>query len=269
MVKSVRILNWVIGGYIAIRIFGYWKIAKPGPGLQIFFALVPIFLLVWQALVLRQRFQDVPEDSASAPYRRVDTGDWRRVFWILCFGHTPLASQYVWGFFLFSGIAAVLLIALVFTASVELYRRRAVTRLLIGCLGFTCFLLAWEKNTYVIHYGVPIIGHFLEKPEYNAKYRVEIGATYSSMKNQAIADIHVGGRTETEDFDDGAGWPVRFFTSRTYAYRDVWIRRLYFPNGGSADICNQRWPLHVGDHVSVTDSHGTSWYVRLLDEPVP
>ena len=37
---------------------------------------------------------------------------------------------------------------------------------------FACFLLSWVKGAYVIHYGVPIVGHFLEKPEYDAKYRV-------------------------------------------------------------------------------------------------
>ena len=49
---------------------------------------------------------------------------------------------------------------------------------------------------------MPIVGHFLEKPEYHAKYMVEIKPESSNRKFQAIADIHVEGRTETEDYGE-------------------------------------------------------------------
>lgn len=266
MIRSTKALNWFIGGYIAIDLFGYSRIVKTEPSLQIFFVLVPICLLVWQGLILCERFREVPENSSSAPYERVDTGDWWRVFWILWIGHTPLASQYVWGFFLFSGMVAALLGAIVFTASVEFYRRRTATLLLVGCLLFAYFLLSWEKHAYVIHYGVPIIGHFFEKPEYDAKYRVEIEPENSSTKHQAIADIHVEDRTEKDDYgeEDWFGQPIYY----TYTYRDVWIKKLYLQNGGSADIHDQLEPLHVGESVFVEDSYGKSWYVRLLNEPI-
>jgi len=116
-----------------------------------------------------------------------------------------------------------------------------------------------------VHYGVPIIGHFFEKPEYNAKYRVEIEPENSNMKYKAIADIRVEGRTETDEY--GEDW-LGNAISHTYTYRDVWVKRLYFPNGGSVEIQDQSEPLHLGESVFVEDSHGRSWYVKLLREPI-
>jgi len=139
--------------------------------------------------------------------------------------------------------------------------------LLIGTLAFGYFLLSREKGSYVIHYGVPIVGHFLEKPEYDAVYRVEIEPENSRAKYQAIADIHVEGRTETEDYGE-ENWIGQSIT-HTYEYRDVWIRKLHFPNGGTAVIDDQEEPLHLGgDAEAVTDSNGRSWFVRLLNEPI-
>jgi len=267
MISSIKILKWLIGGYIAIDLlFDYSSIVKDNSSLRILFVLVPILLLLWQALIIRARFQEPLKESASPFYERLETGDWLRVFGILWIGHTPLASHYVWGFYLFSGIVVVLLIVLTGTASVEFYRRRTAIPILIGCLAFAYFLLSWERNMYVVHYGVPIIGHFFEKPEYNAKYRVEIKPENSNVKYKAIADIHVVGRTETDEYgeEDWLGNQI----SHTYTYRDVWVKRLYFQNGGSVEIQEQLEPLHLGESVFVKDAHGISWYVKLLREPI-
>lgn len=137
---------------------------------------------------------------------------------------------------------------------------------MIGCLAFGYFLLSWEKDAYVEHYGVPIVGHFFEKPEYHAKYLVEIEPENATRKFQAIADIHVEGRTETDDYgeENWFGQPI----IHTYTYRDVWVKKLYLPNGGTLIIEEQAEPLHLGESVFVRDSHGRSWHVRLLNEPI-
>lgn len=204
MKNSFKILNWVIGGYIAIGFF-YSAIVYTTPSLRIIFIVTPITLLLWQALIVRARLQEHSEEPASIPYELLEDGDGWRVFGILLIGHIPIASHYIWGFWLFSGIVVILLIILTSTASVEFYRRRSATLLVIGCIAFACTLLIWERNMYVVHYGVPIIGHFFEKPEYDAKYQVDIQSENSNVKHKAIADIHVGGRTETEE----AGEEVR------------------------------------------------------------
>lgn len=262
MSDSIKALNWFIVGYIAIYVFGYSKIVVAEPDLRILFVLLPICLLIWQAMILRHRFAQLREVAGAPFYERIDTGDWWRIFFILWSGHNPLASDYVWGFFLFSGIVAVLVGLLVFTVFIELYRKRTATPLLIGCLAFGYFLLSWERDTYVIHYGVPIIGHFFEKPEYDAKYRVEIELENSNRKLEAIADIHVKNRTETDyDYYSEAAY--------TYTYRDIRVEKLYFPNGRMVVIYDQAESIRkLGESKFVTDSYGRSWYVRLLNEPI-
>ena len=119
---------------------------------------------------------------------------------------------------------------------------------------------------YVIHFGVPIVGHFFEKPEYDAKYQVEIEPENSDIKTVAVADIHVEGRTETDDYgeEDWLGQPI----THTYTYRDVWVKKLYLPNGETIVVQEQYDPLHLDEPAFVKDSQGREWYVRLLNEPV-
>ena len=269
MNDRAKLLNWTIWAYIAVYIFGYSKIVASAPSLKILFVLAPISLLVWHVFLLHRRLAGQENEADDHPfYERFDAGDWSRIFVILWIGHRPLATDYLWGFFLFSGIVAVLLCILAFTASVEFFRKKTPKTLVIGCLAFVYFLLAWEKNTYVVHYGVPIVGHFFEKPEYHAKYRVELEPKNSNRKFQAIADIYVEGRTETDDYgeEDWLGQPI----THTYTYRDVWVKKLYLPNGGTLIIEEQHEPLHLGESsVFLLDSHGRSWYVRLLNEPIP
>jgi hypothetical protein len=267
MSKSVKALNWSIGGYIGLKIIGYSKVIESAPSLRMLFVLAPISLLVWQVALLYCRlFRQHHSETEQPFYERIENGDWWRVFWILWVGHRPFASDYLLGFHVFSALVVSLLGVIAVTSSIEYFRKKTATPLIIGCLAFGYFLLAWEKNTYVEHYGVPIVGHFFEKPEYHAKYRVEIQLENSNSKDQAIADIHVEGRTETDDYgeENRFGQPI----THTYTYRDVWVQKLYFPNGEAITIDEQDEPLHLGESVFVTDSHGRSWYVRLLNEPI-
>jgi len=266
MRDTAKMLSWAIAGYIAFKIFGYSTIVTSASPLRILFVLAPICLLVWQGILLRKRLHPLGGDAGIPFYERVETGDWWRIFWILWIGHRPLASDYILGFYLFSALVAFLVGVVVFTASVEFYRKRTATPLIVGCLVFGYFLLSWEKNTYVVHYGVPVVGHFFEKPEYNAMYRVEVEPENSDRKIKAIAEIHVEGRTETDDYGE-ENWLGQSIT-HTYTYRDVWVRKLYLPGGGTVGIQEQDEPLHLGDPVFVKDSSGRSWYVRLLREPV-
>ncbi len=268
MSDSATPLSWAIGAYIAVKVLGYSTVVATAPSLQVLFVLAPISLLAWQAFLLRARCVERGSGEISPPfYESFESGDWWRVFWILWIGHTPLASEYLWGFFLFSGLAALLICVCVFTASVEFARKNTATPLAIACLAFAYFLASWEKNSYVVHYGVPIVGHFLEKPEYHAKYRVEVARERSGKRFQAVADIHVKGRTETEEVGEG-NWFGRSI-EHTYKYRDVWVKKIYMPDGGIHTIDVQDEPLHLGQSVLLTDAHGRSWYVRLLNEPIP
>lgn len=267
MKKNIYALNWAIGGYIALNVFGYSKIISGKPSLLILFALAPVALLLWQASFLRNRFLNHTSDKTIEPfYEQIDQGDYWRVFFILLFGARPLASDYLFGFYVFSAVVFFLVAFLIFITCIEYFRKKNLSPLIIGCLAFCYFLISWEKNMYVEHYGVPIIGHFLEKPEYHTKYRVEIAPDNSTRRFQGIADIHVEGRTET--YDDGDEDRFGRSITQSYTFRDVWVKKLYLPNGGIAVIEQQLEPLHLGESVYVTDTHGNSWHVRLLNEPI-
>jgi hypothetical protein len=271
MINSGRILTWFTVGYYAIFIASslinsWWSIKLGNPFHDILFIVTPMALLVWQALIVHARSNESSKETASPFYERLTIEDWRRLFFILLLGQTPLASRYVWGFWLFSGIVIALVIFLIYTASVEYYRRRTWTSLMIGCLVFTFVLLVWEKDAYVIHHGVPVIGHFLEKPEYDAIYQVEIEPEDSNVKYKAIADIHVGGTTRTEEAGENYYGNPRYVTT---TYRVIRVKKLYFPDAGSVEIQNQdEWMNDFGDTTFVEDTQGKTWYVKLLPEPV-
>jgi hypothetical protein len=147
----------------------------------------------------------------------------------------------------------------------EYFKHRSITTLLIGCVLFFVFLLYCFKGVYDVHYGAPVIGHFFEKPEYDAKYYVEIRSESSGRKYKAIADIHVEGEDVTEDVGDGYWGQSR---SHTFEYRLVWVKKVHLPNGSSITIEEQDWSLSLDESTFVKDSHGNKWYVTLLDEPV-
>ncbi len=293
MRDGAKLLNWSIGGYIAIKVLAYSDIVVATPSLRILFVLAPASLLVWQAILLYRRLIQKDSVETEQPfYERLREGDWWRIFLILWIGHSPLATDYLVGFVLFSAFALFLLGLLVFTASAERFRKKKMTSLAIGCLAFGFCLLIWEKGAYVEHYGVPIIGHFFEKPEYQAKYKVKISPAYldgGPFKEiyahldgpekvskphkygpetvlEAIADIQVKVHTETVD----SGEEDRFGQSIThrYTYSEVWVKKLYLPDGEEAIVVNQDEPLHLGDGQHVRDVDGRWWFVHLLNEPV-
>jgi hypothetical protein len=267
MNKKFNALNWAIGGYTALTILGYSKINATAPSLLVFFALAPIALLSWQAILLHNRFTNQLSDKKAEPfYELLDLGDYWRVFFILLFGAKPLASQYLLGFYVFSALVLFLVGIFIFISCVEYFRKRNLSPLIVGCLVFSYFLVCWEKNMYVEHYGVPIIGHFLEKPNYYTKYRVEISPDNSTRKFQGIADINVEGRTET--YEDGDEDRFGQSITQSVSYRDVWIKKLYLPNGAVSVIEDQLEPLHLGESVYVTDTHRNKWIVRLMNEPI-
>jgi hypothetical protein len=271
--KSNKTLNWAVGIYVALAGFGYPTIANEIPGLEPFFALAAIALLTWQGIRCYGRITSCTHETLL-PYERLEGGDYWRLFLTLWAAHTPLASRHVWGFYLLTVLNIPLFLLLCVIIVVEVYKNRTTTGLVLGCTVFAYAVLLWQKSEYVAHYGVPIMGHFLEKPEYDAKYRVEVEPENSNRKLKAIADIHVERRTES--YDEGEStWGVPII--RSYKYRDVWVRRIYFPSGGSVPIEVQFGPLRIEDQfgppypgksVFVLDHRGNGWHVTLTAEPI-
>jgi hypothetical protein len=83
---------------------------------------------------------------------------------------------------------------------------------------------------------------------------------------RVVADIRVGGRSETYDAgEDRFGQTI----SETVTYRDVWVKRLHISPSQVVTIDEQDEPLSLGESVFVTDTRGTNWYITLKNEPVP
>jgi hypothetical protein len=127
------------------------------------------------------------------------------------------------------------------------------------------------KMGYCHHYGVPIIGHFFERPEYSARYMVTASRATedfgrSGPEMRIVADIRVEGRTETDYAGEDRYGQT---TTETSNYRDVSLKRLHLSPSHVVTIDEQDEPLSLGKSVFVTDSRGGKWYVNLRDEPVP
>ena len=266
MQDRTPLLNWAIWGYIALDLFGSSQIANAAPAAGTALVLVPIALLTWQTALLKARINEQDDLTYNTPiYDKVQPGDWWRLFGILWIGHKPLATEYLLGFYLFAGIVVTLVGILAFTAAMEWLRKREFTPMFIGSLVFIYFLLVWGKNAYVNHYGIPVIGHFFERPQYDTQYGVEVESEHSMGSIRGTADIHVEGRTETEDYGEEGGFSPS--TARSYMHRDVWVRKIHLPNGQLVMVAAQDEPLHLGESVILWDSQGESWRVRLLNAP--
>jgi hypothetical protein len=257
-----RILNWSIGVLVLFDIFARTWLERHVPALHWLFVFVPLALLAWSVVLALRRLSPA-DPPTSFPHQQLQPGDFFRVFFVLWAGHNALAAKHVLGFYVFSAIAALLLFFLITVVGIELFQRRRINGWVIGCGLFVYCLLSWEHHMFVRHYGVPIIGHFFERPEYDARYYVQAERESSNQKYRLLADIHVEGRSETDDAGEDRFGQTIFETT---TYRDVWVRRLHFPNGGSVAIDDQMEPLHLGDSVFVTDTRGDKWYLKLLNE---
>jgi hypothetical protein len=261
--KQQRLLNWSIGVFVAFSVFGRaWE--RQVAEVHWIFVFVSLVLGSWAVFIAMRRLRDTTKNDVPA-HRRLERGDYFRIFFTLWAGHWPLAATHLLGFWLFTCVAAILLCGLITVLCVDLFLTKQLTLLVIGCGFLIYFLLSWEHQIFVQHYGVPIIGHFFERPEYDARYYVDAERDGAGPKYRLLADIHVDGRLETaEDGLDSLGNP----TSRTYSYRYVQVRRLHFPNGDSVAIDDQMDDLQLGASVFVTDTQGERWYVTLLNEYV-
>lgn len=261
-------LNWGIVGYFFCDLFSnslYWLVHGLGSAL----ITVSVILGILAISVAANRFRQNTDDKL--PYLKLNAGDYQRWFFILFAAWTPLASNYVIGFWIMGAIAGGTCIALLGILCAELARgKEREVGLTLGAAVFIFTLLTQARGTFVCHYGVPIIGHFFEKPEYDAKYMVRVDGADSDFNETSesyvvVADIHVEGRTESEYAgDDRLGNPQE----ETVTYRDVWIQKLYLPDERPVSIKEQDEPLSLGEQVLVRDSHKRYWYVTLQNTPV-
>jgi hypothetical protein len=292
-------LNWTIGLYLALRFF-FPEFAKTSP-LQSAVETVPFLLLLWQGMIIAGRIRD--RVSVAPLYRRLESSDYWRA-WLILMAVQGVAYKDKSIFYFFTAIAGITLVFLLAVTIREFYQNRRITPLVVGCLAFAFLLLRSEKGLYVTYHGVPKIGHYFEKTRYDARYPVEISSQNTkyfreseacfkkhykafsdvdSNKNhmkeyvdctmqivmnedkdttvKTYADIHVSNWTEDDGYEDDDGT----YISSQVAYRDIWVEKIYLPDGKSLTVADQGEPLKVNEYGQVEDENGQIWGIRVLN----
>lgn len=263
-------LNKAVTIYVLLDVVALGWLRGMWRGFIPLFSVLPFLLGTWAFIVARHHFRHGGQAEAL-PYRRLTSGDYYRWFFIIWAGWTPLATTYEAGFLLAGAIAIISAIISIVIIAVDLYRTRELSPLVLGMGLLAYSFLSSLRMGYCHHYGVPIIGHFFERPEYSARYMVTASRATevydrSGHEMRVVADIRVEGRTETDDAgEDRFGQTI----TETYHYRDVWLKRLHLSPSHVVTIAEQDGPLALGESVFVTDSIGGKWYVSLRNEPVP
>lgn len=247
-------LLWSLFGMSLVDSF----LSKWVPWLNFVVVAVAVVSLGWVLLIFWWRLTHLTDEARV--YKRPTDGDYWRLFVVLWLGYGKIADLSPTAFFVMSLIAVPVLFVLVSIGLTDSVIEKSLTPRALGCFAFCYFLFGWQKSSLIEHYGVPIIGHILEKPNFDAQYYVEVRSEDSNNEYTLLADIRVESYSETED----AGYEDRFgqSVSHTFQVKDIWIKRLRFPNGGWVDI-QQDEPITMDDGGYVTDSEGRNWRVKM------
>ena len=120
------------------------------------------------------------------------------------------------------------------------------------------------KNAFIEHYGVPIIGHILEKNNYTATYYVNAKLENSKSKHKVLAELKVKNTTDTyEDGESRWGTP----TYSTEHYKEIWINKIDLPDIGWSKV-KQYEILEDENSVIIEDSDQRKWFVSLTKDRV-
>ncbi len=226
------------------------------PFLLCLFSIVPMILFSWEMTVIYYRFKANSKQLNRDFYNSIDGEDAGILFWIILLGHDPLASHFLVGFYLYTLAVLFVTALLMFVIISEFIAFKEITSTVIVCGIGLAFTLFTYKSAYVIHYGVPEIGHFLEKPQYRITLPMIVTDKDSNTKFEALADIYVINTVEEvyEEYgpDDSS---INF-----YSERGMWIERIHFKFGKLVKIPD---PVDLNEWGFVTDEFGKEWYVKL------
>ena|GEM_PF-1193975 len=256
-------LNWLLG-LLVVTSLGL-NLLGPRTWLSDAVAAVGTLALVWEISIIIRKVSNSEGDSIfyeRVVYERVADEDFWRLFGGLWVVNREIVTVSSGAFLIFSLFTVPLLFLLVTIAIVDVSLQKMIFPRVLGWLVFACILFGWQKRGLVEHYGVPIIGHFLEKPSYNAQYYVEAGPANASAPHTLLADIRVQNSSVSyETGEDSLGRT----TSSTYRERGIWIKRLRLPNGRWVKV-DQDEPLSLDDSGFVTDQEGELWRIKITTD---
>jgi hypothetical protein len=246
--------------------------------LLVAFNSISVVLFGGIAAVARLDYLEARKVGIGNPALIMDDGHWWRLFFTMWIAHWRLDDQFM-GLYVYIGMAVLSLASVVayfgygFLKEREKGRSKWFPRVVVVAT-FSYFLLAWSKNVYVQHYGVPIIGHWLEPPHYQTTYVVLVRPAYSLeqlkadnklwRRTKTTAVIEVQQTSESVDYGEGRhGQPV----SRWFDRSEVYVRRLHV-GGYDVRVVDQTEPIGVGGSTWVRDENGNEWEIYLSNRPV-
>lgn len=261
--RTERVLNWGIGLLVFFELFGGGSLVKELQNELWVFPSLTLSLCLGTIVIAVQRFRSEGR-SALSPHQRLVFGDYSRMFFSLFGGYRRLVEVDVSGFWIFTCLVAFLLAWLIVSVTIELFQKRNINQFVAGCLFFAYCLLSWERNGVIVHFGVPIIGHPLEKVSYDTQYPVILQPSGRNPEYRLMADLRVENRSESEEVGEDRYGQLKF---RTFDYRDIWIRKIYFPQGGFVAFSEYDDPICAElTNCYVIDERGGEWYVTIITE---
>jgi len=221
-----------------------------------------IFTLFWALSIIMWRIKNTSEEKLL--YLKVLSSDYIRIFFICLLGYHSFAT-FSSKLFLLSLIFTVPFMLILFTIGVfECIKNKTITMIAIGSFLFTLFLFNAQKYALSYHFGVPILGHFLEKPEYTALYYIKLQPIESKKEFHYLAQIKVGNRPEELEYEDSN---YETYT-KTIWHRDIWIKKFQYTSSRWVEVVEQDEPLEVGSCVLIKDEYQREWYAEIADKNV-
>ena len=254
-VKKIDALLWTLAGLtVALAI---WPGAATG--IRRMITVVTLVALIWIFLIMRWRITRLR--SEKWVYRRLTPGDCLRLFVVLWLGYGNIASISPTSFILISIVVVPLFFVVIAIGLIAIFVEEEPSVLVVTSIAVSYLLFSWQKKAFVTHHGVPIIGHFLEKPNFDARYYVKVSAPDSMMEQTLLADIRVESYPETDDIGDQDRFGDGGF--ETYEVKKIWIKQLQFPNGSWVGIDPDSEPATLEGGGFVKDQHGRHWHVQI------
>jgi hypothetical protein len=235
------LLSYLTWGLFGILIADdTWKIIP----LHVLALILATTCLTWQYLIIRWTIKNSMDEPIV--YRRIDVSNYWRLFFITSFFGNVFAKLSAITYIIVALLYVPLFLLLLSCAIVDYVldnEQRSGT-----VLGFAIFL--WSLYTVIhqggtLHYGVPLIGHYLESRQtYSTERYFEMYSLEKKVTETVLARVIVE-RPRGEN-------PEHY----------IWFREIRLSEGGWLAVSQQE-PLTSGGRITLQDVNDESWLVSV------
>ncbi len=145
------------------------------------------------------------------------------------------------------------------------FKKELISLVIVGHLFLGYILYIEIEKTYIRHYGNEIIGSYWAKPNFKAKYIVNLAKSSDLQKAHSLpAIIHVFKESHESDYPREDNWGQEYYESYTKEY--IFLEKVFFNNGKylTFDDCN----LKMRNKSYCRDQDENEWLIELTEEKV-